>query len=134
MYKTSFNGLEKYQHGIYSAYGLNREEFESLQHKFGPTAINGSNGNYTVFRNAKRQVLLKLFVHNLWIPITFNIRNDLLKIYGSNRIYKADIEKISQKLKAMRVEIHVDRDSNGNWYIVDYDKFLELLKKIISDS
>ena len=131
MFKTSFNGIEKYQKGIYSAYNLTQEELESLKRKFG-NSINGSNGNYTVFRNANRQVLLKLFVHELWIPIVFDIRNDLLNLYGSGRIFKDDIDRLSKRLKEMRIQLHVEYYDN-TWHIIDYSKFLELLKQIISE-
>ena len=132
MFKTSFNGLEKFQKGIYSAYNLNQEELESLKRKFGPNSINGSNGNYTVYRDAKRQVILKLFVHDIWLPITFDIRDDLLNLYGSNKIYKDDINRISKKLKEMRIQLHVEYYDEA-WHIIDYDKFLKLLKQIISE-
>jgi len=134
MYKTSFNGLVISTHGIYSAYNLTQDEVASIIWKFGVNNINGSNGNYTIFKDAKRKVLLQLYVHDIWLPITFDIRDDLLKIYKSNKIYKKNIDFLSEKLKEMRIQIHVEYDStNKTWSIVDYPKFLELIKEIISE-
>ena len=132
MYKTSFNGLTISVKGVYSAYNLDQKELESLRRTFGTNSINGSNGNYTVFKDAKRHVYLNLFIHYLWKPISFDIREDLLKLYGSDRLLKKNIDKLSKKLKDMRLELHVEYLS-GNWVIVDYDKFVELLGKLISE-
>ena len=95
MYKTSFNGLSVSVKGVYSAYNLSQNEYESLKRAVGADNINGSNGNYTVFQNAKRQVLLKLYIHDFWTPVAFDIRSDLLKLYKSNRIYEEKIMDLS---------------------------------------
>ena len=132
MYKTSFNGLEVSVKGVYSAYNLTQTELECLKRTFGEKNVNGSNGNYTVYKDSNRKVILKLFVHDLWIPIVFDIRADLLKLYNSNRIYKDKIEALSDKLKEMRIQIHVDYNHDTQkWYIVDYEDFMELLKGLI---
>ena len=132
-YKTSFNGLSISIKGVYSAYNLSQEELESLRRTFGPNCINGSNGNYTVFKDAKRHVFLNLFVHSIWKPISFDIREDLLKLCGSGKIFQKDIDYLSKKLKELRIELHVDYIS-GNWFIIDYDKFLELIHELISEN
>ncbi len=132
MYKTSFNGLSVSVKGVYSAYNLTQEEFESLARTFGIKNINGANGNYTVFQNAKRKVLLKLFVHDFWVPIAFDIREDLLRLYKSKRIYEDKINDLSKKLKKMRIQLHVEYDSKIKmWKIVDYDEFLKTLEVLI---
>lgn len=132
MYKTSFNGLKVSVEGVYSAYNLSQEELESLKRHFGADKVNGSNGNYTVYKYACRKVILSLFVHEEWIPLDFDIRRDLLKIYKSDRIFEKNIEILSKKLKEMRIQLHVDYDSKNNfWYIVDYNDFLKLLEKLI---
>lgn len=132
MYKTSFNGLKISVEGVYSAYNLSKEELESLKRHFGAGKVNGSGGNYTVYKFARRQVILKLFVHEIWIPIDFDIRKDLLKLYNSDRIFEKDIETLSKKLKEMRIQLHVEYDYKNNfWYIVDYKEFLKLLKELI---
>ena len=132
MYRTSFNGLKVLVEGVYSAYNLSPEELSSLKRYFGADKVNGSNGNYTVYRDAHRRIILELFVHEKWIPINFDIRKDLLRLFNSNRIYTRDIETLSKKLKEMRIQLHVEYDYVNNlWHIVDYDKFLELLKNLI---
>ena len=133
MYKTSFNGLKVSVNGVYSAYNLSQEELYSLKRSFGEGNVNGSNGNYTVFKNAKRKVILTLFIHELWIPICFDIRKDLLELYNSDRLYEQDIKALSKKLKTMRIQIHVEYDNlSSSWHIVDYDKFLALLQNLIN--
>ena len=132
MYKTSFCGLEVSVKGVYSAYNLTEDELKSLKERFGQN-INGSNGNYTVYAHHDRRVNLILFVHGLWQPLSFNIRKDLLKLYGSDRIYKKDVEELSKKLKERRICLHVEYDYSSNrWDIVDYDSFLDLLKELIA--
>ena len=134
MYKTSFNGLSISVKGVYSAYNLTREEFESLTLAFDTNSINGSSGNYTIFQNAQRKVLLKLFVHELWIPIVFDIRDDLLRLYNSGRIYEDKIVDLSKRLKKMRIQLHVVyNEEMKEWEIVDYKGFLEILKILISE-
>ena len=133
MFKTSFNGLEISVHGVYAAYNLSSGELSSLKRKF-EDKVNGSNGNYVAYKNVERKVLLKLFVHEVWLPITFDIRDELLKLYGSSRIYKKDIEYLSKKLKDMRLQLHVDYSfETKKWVIVDYDGFVSLLAKLISE-
>ena len=134
MYKTSFNGLSISVKGVYSAYNLTREEFESLTRAFDTNCINGSSGNYTIFQNAQRKVLLKLFVHELWIPVVFDIRDDLLRLYNSGRIYEEKIVDLSKRLKKLRIQLHVVYNEDAKeWEIVDYKGFLEILKILISE-
>lgn len=133
MYKTSFNSLKVSVKGVYSAYNLTADELESLKRHFG-IKVNGSNGNYTVYKDANRKILLELFVHEKWIPLTFDIRGDLLKLFQSDKIFTKDIEKLSKKLKETRVQLYVKYDySNNLWSIVDYNSFLELLKSLIAE-
>ncbi len=132
MYKTSFNGLKVSVEGVYSAYNLSPEELESLKRRFGADKVNGSNGNYTVYKDAERKVILQLFIHEKWLPINFDIRKDLLKLYNSDRIFEKNIKTLSKKLKDMRLQLHVEYDYRNNlWYIVDYGYFIELLKSLI---
>lgn len=134
MYKTSFNGLKVCVNGVYSAYNLTQDELNSLKRTFGEIKVNGSNGNYTVYKDAKRSVMLQLFVHQIWRPVEFDIRKDLLSIFRSNKIYTKNIEELSKKLKELRIQLHVDYDHiNDRWYIVDYNDFLELLKNLIAE-
>ena len=135
-FKTSFNGLEVSVTGVYSAYNLSQEEFEILKRTFGAQNINGSNGNYTVFKNAKRKVLLKLFVHESWTPIVFDIRNDLLRLYKSNKLYKDKILDLSKKLKQMRIQLRVMYNYNTKqWTIIekDYQELLKTIEFLISE-
>ena len=134
MYKTSFNGLSVSVKGVYSAYNLSQNEYESLKRAVGADNINGSNGNYTVFQNAKRQVLLKLYIHDFWTPVAFDIRSDLLKLYKSNRIYEEKIMDLSKKLKKMRIQLHVEYNPKiQKWEIIDYPGFLRILEELISE-
>lgn len=136
MYKTSFNGLEVVVEGVYSAYNLSEKELQNLKRCFGESKVNGSQGNYTVYKDANRKVLLNLFIHDIWKPISFDIRKDLLQLFNSNKLYKKDIEKISKELKEMRIQLHVDYDPYiTGWHIIDtdYDNFLNLLKQIIAE-
>ena len=134
MYKTSFNGLEISVKGVYSAYNLTPEELSSLKRLFGESNVNGSGSNYTVYKNHERKVFLKLFIHDIWKPISFDIRNDLLILFNSNRIFKKKIESISKELKNRRICLYVDYDiSTNSWFIVKYDEFLNLLSEIINN-
>lgn len=135
-FKTSFNGLDVVVTGVYSAYNLSQEEFQTLKRKFGSQNINGSNGNYTVFKNAERKVLLKLFVHEAWTPIVFDIRPDLLRLYKTNKLYKDKILDLSKKLKQMRLQLRVMYNFHQNkWTIMekDYQEFLRILGALISE-
>ena len=133
VYKSSFNGLEISVKGIYAAYNLSSEDLYSLKRKF-DNKVNGSNGNYIAYQNAERKVLLMLFVHDVWIPIVVDIRNDLLKLYGSNRLFKKDIDDLSRRLKEMRLQLKVDFSINTHqWILIDYDSFLETLSNLISE-
>ena len=129
IHKTSFNGLEISVKGVYSAYNLSQDELESLKRKYGIQNVNGSNGNYTVFKDAYRRVLLKLFVHDVWVPITFDIRPELLMLYKSNRLYESDIHDLSKKLKKLRIQIRVKHLSTKGWVILDSD--YNVLKKTL---
>lgn len=134
MYKTSFNGLEIHVEGVYSAYNLTSHEIADLTKTFGARNINGSGGNYTVFKNAVRKVNLKLFVHGLWKPMVFDIRDTLLDLYGSDKIYKKNIEYLSKRLKDMRIQLHVEYcRQTGTWYIQDYEQLVEVLRDLISE-
>ena len=129
IYKTSFNGLEVSVKGVNSAYNLSQEELESLRRTFGIQNVNGSNGNYTVFKDAYRRVLLKLFVHDVWVPITFDIRPELLQLYKSNRLYESDIHDLSKKLKKLRIQIRVKCLPTKGWVMLDTD--YNVLKKTL---
>lgn len=134
MYKTSFNNLEISVEGVYSAYNLSQSELEDLTRKFGPRNINGSNGNYTIYKNAKRSVYLTLFVHEIWLPIKIDIREVLLRLYDSERLYKKNIENLSKALKKMRIQLHVDYNWTSNfWYITDFEAFIQILQKLIAE-
>ena len=131
IYKTSFNGLELSVHGVYSAYNLTPDELKSLKNRF-PDKINGSGSNYTVYCNAERHLWLKLFVHEVWIPIRFDLRRDFLELTNSKKIFTKDIEKISKELKNRRIEIQVDYNiGNNTWSIVNYERLLNLIKELV---
>lgn len=130
-YRTSFNGLESEVRGVYSVYNLTPQEIYEINNRFYGKA-NGSGSNYTIFYKSKRHLWLKLFVHELWIPIKIDIRNDYLKLTQSNKVFEKDIIKISKELKEQRIELHVSFDLQSNsWILEDYDSFLETLKKLI---
>ncbi len=133
MYKSSFNGLEISVKGVYHVYNLSQEELEIIRRTFGVDSINGSNGNYTIFKNAERHVYLRLFIHDLWKPIQVDIRDDLLVLYKTGRIYKKDIDYLSKRLHDMRLQLHVEYIS-GYWSIVNYHEFIELVAQIISEN
>lgn len=131
--KTSFNGLQMSKEGIYHAYNLSVDEFESLKRHFGDK-VNGSKENCIVCEHADRRIVLNLFVHEVWIPLEFDMRGDLLRLFKSNKIFQKDIKNLSRKLKEMKIQLHVDYDWKTNsWHIVEYDKFLELLSKLIAE-
>ena len=89
-YKTSFNGLESEVRGVYSAYNLTPQEIEDINKRF-YGKINGSGSNYTIYYKSKRCLWLKLFVHEIWIPIKIDIREDFLKLTKSNKVFEKDI-------------------------------------------
>lgn len=130
-YKTSFNGLQIETRGVYSAYNLTPQEIEAIQKRF-YGKVNGSGSNYTIYHNSKRYLWLRLFVHELWIPIKIDIRKEFLELTKSNKIFEKDIIEISKKLKEQRIELHVVYNHNTkSWFLEDYDSFLETLKKLI---
>ena len=130
-YKTSFNGLESEVRGVYSAYNLTPQEIEDINKRF-YGKINGSGSNYTIYYKSKCCLWLKLFVHEIWIPIKIDIREDFLKLTKSNKVFEKDIIAISKKLKEQRIELHVSYDFNTNsWILENYDSFLETLKELI---
>ena len=134
MYKTSFCSLEIIVEGVYSAYNLTENEIEDLIKTFGKRNINGSGGNYTIFKNADRKVILKLFVHGLWRPMTFDIRQTLLDLYDSDKLYKRNVEYLSKRLKEERIQLHVEYSrQTGVWYISDFDKLIEVLRDLIDE-
>ena len=135
MFKTSFNGLEVFVDGVYNAYNLTSEELSDLKRTF-KDRVNGSKGNYTVYRDHIRKVNLTLFVHGPWIPIQFDLRKDILELFNSEKIYKGKIEIISKNLKERRICIHVKYDYTINrWSIVDddYTYLLNTIKEIIDE-
>lgn len=133
LYKTSFNGLQIETKGVYSAYNLTPDELECFRRYFHGN-INGSGSNWTSFDTAERHVWLKLLVHNVWIPIRFDIREDLLKITSSKRIYEKDIQMVSERMKNQRLQLRVLYDNSSNKYSIceqDWEKFWNLLKIFI---
>ena len=131
VYKTSFNGLEVETLGVYKAYNLTPQEVESLRIRF-HNKINGSGSNYAVYCNAKRYLWLKLFVHDVWIPIKLDIRKDFLAFSKADRIFEKDIRKASKELMEMRLELHVDYDLRTNsWTLVNKEDFLKLLESLL---
>lgn len=135
MWKTSFNGLKVVVDGIYSVYNLTFNDLKDLERKFGSENVNGSGGNYTVFRDHDRKVVLSLFVHGIWKPISFDVRKDFLELFESKRIFTKNIEIISKELKERRICLHVDFNPiTKTWYIIgeDYEGFLNLVKQIIN--
>ena len=135
MYKTSFNGLDVFVEGVYSAYNLTQEELTDLKRTF-RGKVNGSKGNYTVYRDHVRRVNITLFVHDLWIPIRFDLREDLLKLSNSDKIYTEKIKLISKELKERRICIHVDYNYCCNrWSVIeeDYIYLMKTIKEIIDE-
>ena len=131
MYRASFNGLSVESRGVYKVYNITSEEYLFLYKKFNGK-INGSNGNYTIYDDAHRYLWLKLFVHDQWKPIKIDIRNDFLRVTGSQKIYEADIKKISKILTKERLFLYVCYDSKNNTYaLLDKDSFLEVLAKLL---
>lgn len=131
--KTSFNSLKVSEDGVYTAYDLNSEELESLKRYFGDR-VKGSDGNYTIYENVNRRIVLKLFVHEAWKLIEFDIRRDLLDLFNSNEISEDTIKKLSEKLKEKRVQIDVDYSwINNTWSISNHTALLELLKSCIAE-
>lgn len=131
MYKTSFQKLEIEVRGVYSVYNLTPEELKSFNLRF-HGKINGSGSNYTAFENASRKVWLKLFVHGCWLPIKIDIREDLLRLTNSNKIFNETVEKLSKTLKSNRVCIWVDYNIITNtWDFVSKEEFLKELSEIL---
>ena len=108
-YKASFNGLESEVRGVYSAYNLTSQEIEYITKRF-YGKVNGSGSSYTIYYKSKRYLWLKLFVHEIWMPIKIDIREDFLKLTKSNKIFEKNVIAISKKLKERRIELHVSYD------------------------
>ena len=131
MYRASFNGLSVESRGVYKVYGITREEYMLLYKKFN-NKINGSKGNYTIYDDAHRYLWLKLFVHDQWKPIKIDIRADFLKATNSQKIYEADIKRISNILTKERVFLYVSYNPDDNTYaLLDKDSFLAVLAKLL---
>ena len=132
IYRTSFNGLSVESRGVYKVYNITSEEYLFLYKKFNGK-INGSNGNYTIYDDAHRYLWLKLFVHNQWKPIKFDIREDFLKVTGTQKIFEADIKRISKLLADARLAIYVMYDPKSDSYtLMEKDRFLTLLKDLLN--
>ena len=131
--KTSFNGLKVSEDGVYVAYNITPEELECLKRHFG-NRVYGKDGNYIIFENAQRRIVLQLFVHEACSLVEFDIRRDLLKLFNSEEISEDNIKKLSKKLKEKKIQLNVAYSwINNAWSIVDYDNFLELLKGFIAE-
>lgn len=123
MYRASFNGLSVESRGVYKVYGITREEYMLLY---------GSKGNYTIYDDAHSYLWLKLFVHDQWKPIKIDIRADFLKATNSQKIYEADIKRISNILTKERVFLYVSYNPDDNTYaLLDKDSFLAVLAKLL---
>ncbi|MGN1270972.1 MAG: hypothetical protein ACI4UX_03215 [Clostridia bacterium] len=132
IYRTSFNGLSVETKGVFKAYNISKEEYEILYRKFNGQ-INGSKGNYAIYDNAHRYLWLKLFVHDQWKPIKFDIREDFLKVTGTQKIFEADIKRISKLLADARLAIYVMYDPKSDSYtLMEKDRFLTLLKDLLN--
>ena len=131
--KTSFNGLKVSEDCVYIAYNLTSKELESLKRRFG-NRVYSSNGNYMIFQNVNKKIILKLFVHEEWRLVEFDIHKDLLKLFNSEDISEDIVNKLSKKLKEKRLQLNVDYSwKNNTWSISDYNNFLELLKSLIAE-
>lgn len=131
IYRTSFNSLQVECQGVYKVYNVSKEEYKALFRKFNGQ-INGSNGNYAIYNNARRYLWLNLFVHDRWEPIRFDIRNDFLKATKGKKIYEEAIKKISKLLAKERLFLYVDYDSKTNTYtLLNKDTFMEILVKLL---
>ena len=132
IYRASFNGLSVETKGVFKAYNISKEEYEILYRKFNGQ-INGSKGNYAIYNNAHRYLWLKLFVHDQWKPIKFDIREDFLKVTGTQKIFEADIKRISKLLADARLAIYVMYDPKSDSYtLMEKDRFLTLLKDLLN--
>ena len=133
IYRSSFNGLEVEVKGVYSVYNVTDEEFDFLRRRF-HDKINGSNGNYTIYESAARYVWVKLYVHDQWFPIKFDIRGDMLKLLGKQRIYAEQVEDLSKILKSKRLTLKVDYDVHSNtWTFIDKDELLKIIKETMEE-
>lgn len=131
IYRTSFNSLQVECQGVYKVYNVSKEEYKALFRKFNGQ-INGSNGNYAIYNNARRYLWLNLFVHDRWEPIRFDIRNDFLKATKGKKIYEEVIKKISKLLSKERLFLYVDYDPKTNTYtLLNKDTFMEILVKLL---
>lgn len=131
IYRTSFNGLSVESTGVYKVYNITNEEYLVLYKKFNGK-LNGSKGNYTIYNNVQRHLWLKLFVHDLWKPIKFDIRKDFLKATNSQKVYEADIKKISKILNDSRFFLYVDYNPDTNSYtLLDKDSFFKVLAELL---
>ncbi len=134
MWKTSFNGLKVSVEGVYTAYNLSPEELDSLKLTFEKPKVIDSSGIFTVFKLNNEKVLLQLFVHGPWILIELDIRDDLLRLFKSDKINPKDIESLSKKMIDKRIQIEVDYNwRNNTWFIVDRNKFFNTLSNLIAE-
>lgn len=96
-FRTSFNGIDCKTVGVYKLYGLTAEEVEILRRK-NNGKINGSGSDYTIYKNAKRYVYIKLYIHDLDLPIVIDIRAKLLHLTNKKRIPKKMILGLEHNL------------------------------------
>lgn len=131
IYRASFNGLSVETRGVYKVYNITPEEYLLLYQKFNKK-INGSKGNYTIYDDSHRYLWVKLFIHDLWKPIKFDIREEFLKATNSQKVYEADIKKISKILTEERLFLYVSYDPKTNTYTLqNKDSFLAVLAKLL---
>lgn len=131
IYRASFNGLSVETKGVFKVYNISKEDYGFLYRKFNGQ-INGSKGNYAIYNNAHRYLWLKLFVHDRWEPIKFDIREAYLRVTGNQKVYEADIEKLSNLLTSARFILHVKYEEKFGYTLVDEERFLVLIRKLLS--
>lgn len=124
-FRASFNGIDCRTYGVYKLYGLNPLEVEILRRE-NSGFINGSGGDWTIYKNAKRYVYLKLYVHVLRKPILIDIRQELLHLTGKSKISQKLVKGLEQNLPK---NIYVVKRGKA-WFLQNP----EIIEKAIHDS
>jgi hypothetical protein len=96
-YKASFNGIERRVYGVYTLYGLTPLEVEIFRQE-NDNLINGSGSSYTIYKDARRYIYVKLYIHSLRKPILIDILPRLLGLTGKSRISQQLIDKLADNM------------------------------------
>ncbi len=124
-YRSSFNGIVCVTEGAYKVYGITKEEYQHLMIKHNGK-LSGSDGNYTIYDEAKTYAYIKLYVNDLNRRIKFDIRNQILSLTGMKKISPKLLKLLNENMPKI---IYVE-SINNRWVFVDQNLLYNVIKEI----